>query len=303
MDKKCLVCSGELPTKRHTYCAPCAKDVQSQASRNKGKRRLKGCLTCGGPNEGRGSRYCEPCREKKLPVWAQAENERSRRRRVEAAKERELVGKECLGCNSVLDSARKSYCDACIKSRSAEKARIRRSENPDHQKELNKVRSEKKKIQKIEAGSKPKIVDDTKWCTKCESYKKFTDFGTNSSMSTGLQTYCIVCSSIYGWERRLKSIYGITPEEYDEIFKSQDGKCAICHNKPKKIRLAVDHDHKSGLVRGLLCTHCNHKLLGAAHDNIEILNRAVEYLTTPPAALLNLTVPEKPKKTRKTRTS
>ena len=43
-------------------------------------------------------------------------------------------------------------------------------------------------------------------------------------------------------------------------------------------RLAVDHDHTTNAVRGLLCSKCNHELLGAAHDSLELLERAVAYL-------------------------
>ena len=47
--------------------------------------------------------------------------------------------------------------------------------------------------------------------------------------------------------------------------------------------LALDHDHKTGAVRGYLCQRCNHDLLGAAYDNVDILRAAVRYLETPPA--------------------
>lgn len=56
----------------------------------------------------------------------------------------------------------------------------------------------------------------------------------------------------------LRRKYGITLEDYATLFKGQKGKCAICGNKPKKQSLHVDHDHKSGRVRGLLCFRCNY---------------------------------------------
>jgi hypothetical protein len=59
--------------------------------------------------------------------------------------------------------------------------------------------------------------------------------------------------------------YGITAAEYDSLFAAQGGKCAICDRPPKRIRLAVDHDHKGSgreSVRGLLCMMCNRKIVG-----------------------------------------
>jgi hypothetical protein len=72
--------------------------------------------------------------------------------------------------------------------------------------------------------------------------------------------------------------YGISPEEYEEMLKRQDGKCAICHRPPKKNALAVDHDHHTGRVRGLLCQPCN-RYLGRIDNDRGILDRIREYLT------------------------
>lgn len=81
----------------------------------------------------------------------------------------------------------------------------------------------------------------------------------------------------------LKRKYGITEEQYEELLLAQAGKCAICLCKPRTRRLAVDHNHKTGEIRGLLCSRCNHGLLGHAHDSIPVLERALEYLRNPPA--------------------
>jgi len=56
--------------------------------------------------------------------------------------------------------------------------------------------------------------------------------------------------------RYLVRAYGITQGEYDTILRNQGGKCGVCQRKPKK-NLAVDHNHKTGKVRGLLCYFCN----------------------------------------------
>ena len=83
---------------------------------------------------------------------------------------------------------------------------------------------------------------------------------------------------------RILKTYGITGEQYDELYEAQGRKCAICQTSTgARKRLAVDHDHKTGEVRGLLCGKCNHRLLGSAHDGPEILERALEYLKNPPA--------------------
>jgi fructose-1,6-bisphosphatase len=61
--------------------------------------------------------------------------------------------------------------------------------------------------------------------------------------------------------RQLKRNFGITLAEYDQMLEDQHGICAICGGvNPDGKRLAVDHDHETGKVRGLLCTSCNTRL-------------------------------------------
>jgi hypothetical protein len=82
---------------------------------------------------------------------------------------------------------------------------------------------------------------------------------------------------------RLKTKYGLALEDYDRLFVEQDGLCAICHRpETMKIKgtvcsLAVDHDGKTGRVRGLLCVNCNMLIGGAGHDPA-ILEAAIAYL-------------------------
>lgn len=78
------------------------------------------------------------------------------------------------------------------------------------------------------------------------------------------------------------STYGLGPGEYQKLFQAQQGKCAICKGA-RKYRLAVDHCHKTNLVRGLLCRMCNERLLTAARDRPEVLRSAADYLDAPPA--------------------
>lgn len=84
----------------------------------------------------------------------------------------------------------------------------------------------------------------------------------------------------------LRQKYSMTPGDYLKILKRQCGCCAICkrHFSEFQKRLAVDHDHKTGEVRGLLCSTCN-QCLGAFGDDIEGIRRVVNYLENPPAQL------------------
>jgi len=74
----------------------------------------------------------------------------------------------------------------------------------------------------------------------------------------------------------LKKKYGLTSEEYEALLKKQGGVCKICQ-MPSKSRLRVDHDHKTGKVRGLLCTGCNIGL-GQFKDNAAALKAAADYI-------------------------
>ncbi len=74
--------------------------------------------------------------------------------------------------------------------------------------------------------------------------------------------------------------FGLTWDEYDMLLACQDHRCAICGGKPRKHALSVDHDHNTGEVRGLLCSRCNHKLLGSANDDPARLRKAADYLET-----------------------
>lgn len=73
--------------------------------------------------------------------------------------------------------------------------------------------------------------------------------------------------------------YGITLADYEELLETQNFKCAICGNEDEVEgrRLAIDHCHESGDVRGLLCGKCN-RGLGLFYDNPELLSNAIEYL-------------------------
>jgi len=80
-----------------------------------------------------------------------------------------------------------------------------------------------------------------------------------------------------------KRRFGITPERYADLFRSQNGACAICKNPETATRLgkvkalSVDHCHKSGAIRGLLCSDCNTGI-GKLKDDVTILQSAIRYL-------------------------
>jgi len=78
---------------------------------------------------------------------------------------------------------------------------------------------------------------------------------------------------------KLKSQYNMTPEQYDEMFNNQEGKCLICKRPEIEFKkgLEIDHCHVTGKVRGLLCMDCNTGL-GKFKDNITLLQKAIEYL-------------------------
>ena len=102
------------------------------------------------------------------------------------------------------------------------------------------------------------------------------------------------CQSVANWRKRnprydsnlkLKTRYGITTEQYAEMVKIQNNRCAICgneetakHNRTGLVqKLAVDHCHTTGKNRGLLCQDCN-RGLGKFKDSPQRLKKAIEYL-------------------------
>ena len=119
-----------------------------------------------------------------------------------------------------------------------------------------------------------------KTCTKCKQEKSVSEFYKNGKY---LSSYCKKCHNIWNKEyyrkpenkriiskkqkeyfknNKLKQRYGITSQDWDKIFEKQKGRCAICskHQSELDISLCVDHSHKTGKVRGLLCAGCNAKL-------------------------------------------
>jgi hypothetical protein len=85
-------------------------------------------------------------------------------------------------------------------------------------------------------------------------------------------------------EARWLKTYGLTAEEYWRIYEFQGRVCAICQRATGATkRLSVDHCHRTGLVRGTLCSTCNRNVLGHLRDDTDALQRAIDYLNHPPA--------------------
>jgi Recombination endonuclease VII len=80
----------------------------------------------------------------------------------------------------------------------------------------------------------------------------------------------------------LQRTYAITLEEWESILAFQGGTCAICGEPPKTRALHTEHDHSTGLVRGLACFFCNAQIL-RQRVTPELLRRAADYLDDPPA--------------------
>lgn len=77
----------------------------------------------------------------------------------------------------------------------------------------------------------------------------------------------------------LRTKYGITLQEYNNLFQKQSGCCAICkkHQTDLIKTFHIDHNHKTGEIRGLLCQQCNHAI-GLLKDDSEIIASALEYV-------------------------
>jgi hypothetical protein len=131
-------------------------------------------------------------------------------------------------------------------------------------------------------------------CPKCDTCKPTSGFYRNRASYTGFNTYCKPCQNAANdrskaknpslqkeydrksWLKRRFGAEGIGT--YDRLMEEQGGLCAICRQDCKSgMRLAVDHNHGSGRIRGLLCRDCNTSL-GKFGDSVDRLRAAVAYL-------------------------
>lgn len=137
-----------------------------------------------------------------------------------------------------------------------------------------------------------------KRCPRCSCIKPLAEF-YKSTKNKGSSTHCAVCMRAIAKERHKKnarerkdrysrdrekirdrilmSKFGISLLEYRAMLELQGGVCAICGGVDKNKSLAVDHDHRTGKVRGLLCGRCN-PAIGFLTDCTELAKKLISYI-------------------------
>jgi len=145
------------------------------------------------------------------------------------------------------------------------------------------------------------VIDGKKTCSVCKKNLLIICFHNLASTKCGLASCCKECSkaakaqsknkaskehtALVNLKQQIRRRYGLTLEQYYQMIKDQDNKCAICGNpetavdpRTNKVRaLSVDHCHKTGKVRKLLCSACNNGL-GCFRDNPKLTIKATNYL-------------------------
>jgi len=162
---------------------------------------------------------------------------------------------------------RTSYCRACLRLRHQRYRDARNGGEP--------VRRSAARASSAEV----------KWCSGCRQELDRSAFGRNRAASDGLTSYCKPCHNaksrdtytrLYGSTREyhLRRRYGITGAQLDAMVEAQGGVCLLCRERPAQ---HVDHDHLTGLVRGVLCSCCNQGL-GNFRDRADVMRSAIDYL-------------------------
>lgn len=141
-----------------------------------------------------------------------------------------------------------------------------------------------------------------KCCRKCHVRQSYDNFPLGGLYGTTHSWVCHTCTELKEQEkelqkqasrklarRSLEKSYGLPPGRYEQMLEAQKHCCAICQrhedilpiNRYSSRKLAIDHSHTTGQVRGLLCTSCNWAL-GRFQDSIPTLRRAIQYLRSHP---------------------
>ena len=131
---------------------------------------------------------------------------------------------------------------------------------------------------------------ETKRCYACTETKPVTDF--YKSNVTYYQKECKACNKLRkgAWHRteagkrssantKLKARFGITIDDYETMYSNQGGKCLCCGATASGLghRLAIDHCHNTGVIRGLLCKNCN-VALGHLKEDKQIAKNLIKYI-------------------------
>ncbi len=131
----------------------------------------------------------------------------------------------------------------------------------------------------------------TKKCRKCTVEKPISEFYKDSTKTDGYNNRCKEClkldhakyyeknsDKIRAYRRNYGRVfrYGIDENHVLDMIKEQEFKCPVCGNEIN-LTSHVDHDHESGIIRGILCKNCN-IALGLLSDDIGNLFRAADYL-------------------------
>lgn len=140
-------------------------------------------------------------------------------------------------------------------------------------------------------------VQGRKFCPSCKEYKELSQFHNENRRAFGVTSRCKIChgaatSKNYTLESargyHLQRTYGLSLEEYEQMYRDQNGVCACCgqsetvrpgrtrRNQAKPV-LQVDHCHTTGAVRGLLCTGCN-TALGSLGEDPERVKSLLKYI-------------------------
>jgi len=141
-----------------------------------------------------------------------------------------------------------------------------------------------------------KTYRDMKKCPRCGVVKPLSAFYSCKHTQNGVKSWCKECDKANkrdyynnrGGKKKhkillrryaLKTKYGLSEQEWLELLRKQNGKCAICGVSylGLKRNFHTDHNHKTGIVRGLLCGHCNY-MLGMVGENTKTLKQAIKYL-------------------------
>lgn len=117
-----------------------------------------------------------------------------------------------------------------------------------------------------------------KRCSSCLIEKPLTEFNKREAAHDGLQNYCKPCASAYNTLR----IHGLTQEDIADIMVEQGGVCKIC-SRPMSLERGprmrnIDHCHKTGRRRGIICSSCNRNLGWLETEGIQ---KILDYLGVP----------------------